>query len=221
MPHTPATSKLLKPAVALVPALTLVWVAVAGTSTAAPAARVGVGQVKKIVAKQIAKAAPTLSVARAKTADSATTATTAATATNAQAVGGRSLAQLQTVLNGANSPSVVNDIGAGGTDVVTLDYTLAVPSRVNFSGVVELGGDNSAGVTASCVIRNDGALVSAAFETTFDDIGVNANNPASDVVLTSVGTVPAGAHVATLRCSRTTSAVSKDDAAINIVAVPN
>jgi hypothetical protein len=219
--HLSTTSKLLKPVVALLAAVTLVCVAVAGTSTAAPSARGGVGQVKKLVAKQIAKAAPTLSVARAKTADSATTAATAATASNAQAVGGRSLAQLQTVLDGATSTSVVNDIGTGGTDVVTLAYTLAAPSRVNFSGVVELGGDNSSGVTATCVIRNDGSLVSAAFETTFDDIGTNANNPASDVVLSSVGTVPAGAHVATLHCSRSASAVSKDDAAINIVAVPN
>jgi hypothetical protein len=42
------------------------------------------------------------------------------------------------------------------------------------------------------------------------------------VVLTSAATVGAGAHVATLRCQQVTGGpITKDDAALNLVAVPN
>ena len=56
--------------------------------------------------------------------DKANSATTAATATNANALGGKSLAQVQTVIAGNQNASVVGDIGAG-TDTVTVAYTLA------------------------------------------------------------------------------------------------
>lgn len=166
---------------------------------------------KQIAKKEIRKAAPGLSVNKANS---------ATTAENAQALGGKSLAQIQPVLAGAQDSSNVADVG-GGTDVVTLTYTLAAPSKVNLSGVAQLAGDNSTPSQASCQIRNDGASVSLNFETAFDDIGTS--NPVSNAVLAHVANVAAGTHTATLRCTRAVGAnpITKDDAAINIVAVPN
>jgi hypothetical protein len=207
-------SKFLKPTASIIVAVLALSIAMFGTAVAGPALTKGV--VKKIAKKEIAKAAPTLVVAKAA---SATTATTATTANNANALGGKSLAQIQPVLAGAQNATVVGDVGAG-TDVVTLNYTLAAASKVNFSAVTELfaqGGDD----VAACQIRNDGVGISLFFETAFDDI--STDNPADDVVLTSAGNVPAGAHIATLRCQVTAGAggVSKDDAALNLIAVPN
>jgi hypothetical protein len=209
--------KLLKPSTMILVAVLALSLATAGTAVAGPV--ITVKLIKKIAKKEIKKAAPKLSVAHAKTADSATTATTAA---NANALGGRALAQVQTVVAGAQNASVIGSIGAG-TDVVTLNYTLAAASKVNFSGVVELQGDGTTDDEAFCVIRNDGAGISLGFETTFDDIGGASSNAAVNVVLTSSTNVAAGAHVATLRCTQSagTGAIIKDDAAINIVAVPN
>ena len=203
--------KFFKPSASILVAVLALSLATFGTAAvAAPAITKAV--VKKIAKKEIKKAAPTLAV------DKANSATTAATATNANALGGKALAQVQTVLAGAQNAAVV-DIG-GGLDVVTVNYTLAAASRVNFSGVAELDGDGSTNDEAICVIRNDGVTVSLGFETAFDDI--NSDNPADDVVLTSVATVAAGAHVAALRCSTIAGGpITKDDAAINIVAVPN
>jgi hypothetical protein len=206
--------KFFKPSASILVAVLALSLATFGTAAvAAPAITKAV--VKKIAKKEIKKAAPTLAV------DKANSATTAATATNANALGGKALAQVQTVVAGAQNAAVVGDIGAG-TDVVTLNYTLAAASRVNFSGVVELQGDGSGDDVAACVIRNDGSTVSLGYETTFDDIGAASTNPITAVVLTSASTVAAGAHIATLRCSASgTGPVLKDDAAINLVAVPN
>ena len=205
-------TKFLKPASILVAVLAL-SLTMFGTAYAGPALTKAV--VKKIAKKEIAKAAPTLSVAKA------TNATTADTATNSLALGGKSLDQTKTVLAGASNAGVVADIG-GGTDVVTVNYTLPAASRVNFSGVVELVGDGSTGDEASCQIRNDGVVVGANYESTFDDIGAATTNPASLVVLSSATTVAAGAHVAALRCTTVAGGpILKDDAAINLVAVPN
>ncbi len=204
--------KYLKPSASILVAVLAISLAMVGSAMAAPTTlKITTQTIKKIAKKEIKKAAPKLAV------DKANSATTAATATNANALGGKSLAQIQTVVAGAQNASVV-DIGAG-TDVVTVNYTLAAASRVNFSGVAELDGD-SGGDEAICSIRNDGNTISLSFETAFDDIG--SDNPVEAVVMTSAATVAAGAHVATLRCSTVSGGpITKDDAAINLVAVPN
>jgi hypothetical protein len=188
--------------VLLIAALTLGMV---GSATGAGS--LTASKVKKIAKKQIAKAAPGLTVASAN---------------NSTTVGGKSVAQIQTVVAGTQNSSVV-DIG-GGTDVVTLNYTLAAPSRVLFQGVAELDGDGGTtapGDEATCVIRNDGSTISLNYEVAFDDIGTD--NPTAAVVLTSSSAVAAGAHIATMRCSTAngTGPITKDDAALNIIGVPN
>ena len=65
----------------LLVALALLVTFVAGATAPAHAAALSKGAVKKIAAKVVAKAAPTLSVGHATTADKATTATTADKAT--------------------------------------------------------------------------------------------------------------------------------------------
>jgi hypothetical protein len=116
-------------------------------------------------------------------------------------------------------------VGAG-TDVLSVAYTLAAPSRVNFSSVAELVGSNG-NSQASCSIRNDGASVGASFQTAFDDVGTN--NPASLVVLSSAAVVAAGNHTAAVRCFNDNpgagvgegGVVAKEDVALNLIAVPN
>jgi hypothetical protein len=208
-------NKLLKPSASMLIAVLALALAMVGTASAAPSAyKLTAGKVKKIAKAEIAKAAPTLVVAKA------TNATTADTATNANALGGRTLAQVTPVIAGAQNATVVNDITNAGTDVVTVNYTLAAASKVNFSGVTELDGDGSTNDEATCQIRNDNVGISLFFETAFDDIGTD--NSADDVVLTSSASVAAGAHIATLRCTTLTGGpITKDDAALNIVAVPN
>ena len=208
-------TKFLKPSASIIIAVLALSLATFGTAVAAPTITAKV--VKKIAKKEIKKAAPTLAV------DKANSATTAATATNANALGGKSLAQVQPVLAGAQSSTVIADIGAGA-DVVQVNYVLAAASRVNFSGLAELDGDGGTtapGDEAQCVIRNDGTTISLGYEVAFDDIGTD--NPTAAVVLTSAATVAAGAHVATLRCSTVggTGPITKDDAALTLVAVPN
>jgi len=207
-------NKFFKPSASILVAV--LALSLAGFGTAYAAAPISKAVVKKIAKKEIKKAAPTLAV------DKANSATTAATATNANALGGKSLAQVQTVIAGNQNASVVGDIGAG-TDAVTVNYTLAAASKVNFSGTVELQGDGSTDDVAQCVIRNDGTTISLGYETTFDDIGAASTNPVVNVVLTSATSVAAGAHTAVLRCSTIggTGAILKDDAALNLVAVPN
>lgn len=197
----------LSKSVGAVVAVLALSVAAYGTAEAGPsAAKITVAKIKKVAKAEIAKAAPKLSVK------------------NSSTVGGKTPAQLKTVVAGAQNSGVIGDLGTTSVPVVTLNYALAAPSAVNFQGVAELGGDGSdADTEAYCSIYNDGDQISITFDVTFDDIGTDAVNPAVNVVLTSASTVAAGAHVAELRCRRDTNgtAVFKDDAAINIVAAPN
>ena len=194
-------------AAALVVALALA-ISVVSTSTAAPAFKLTAGKVKKIAQKQIAEAAPTLSVNKAKSAD---------LATNANALGGRSLAQVKPVLAVAQN-SAITAVPPGGLDVVTVSFTLAAPSTVALSSSIELLGAE-ADERALCNARIDGTTISLGYETTFDDI--NTSNEAVVSVVSGSANVAAGAHTATVNCVSLAGTVTKDDAALNVVAVPN
>jgi hypothetical protein len=201
-------------------AVLAISLAMLGSAVAAPTTlKITKSTIRKIADKEIDKTAPTLVVAKA---NSATTATTATTATNADALGGRSLAQVQTVIAGAeNQNAFPIGTGVAGTDVVTLNYTLAVASKVSFEAVVELEGDDTTADRAQCNIRSDGVIASSGYESSFED--ANTANPESNAIVTFLDNVPAGAHVASMRCLQTsgTGTINKDAAAINIVAVPN
>jgi hypothetical protein len=220
-----------RPSAAMIVAMTALSLALIGTAVAAPSAlKLNKAKVRAIADEEIAAKAPGLHVASANTATTATNATnatnatTADTATNANALGGKSLDEVRPVIAGASNAATVADVGTG-TDVVTLNYTLAAASRVNFSGSVELGGDNtSPGAAGRCSVRNDGNTVGANYETSFDDIGTNAVNPAVIAIQSSAATVAPGDHTAVIRCSNDISGgnpVFKDDAGLNIIAVPN
>jgi hypothetical protein len=203
-------------------AVLAISLAMLGSAVAAPTTlKITKSTIRKIADKEIDKTAPTLVVAKA---NSATTATTATTATNADALGGRSLAQVQTVIAGAenqNAFPIGTGTGVAGTGVVTLNYTLAVASKVSFEAVVELEGDDTTADRAQCNIRSDGVIASSGYESSFED--ANTANPESNAIVTFLDNVPAGAHVASMRCLQTsgTGTINKDAAAINIVAVPN
>jgi hypothetical protein len=110
------------------------------------------GQVKQLVKKQIAKAAPTLSVAHAATAGSATTATTAATAANATKVGGflpSDLVRATTATAGdlqfpCDSGTVLDNFASATyTDVVSKSVTAPTSGLLVIISNVEAGSDNS------------------------------------------------------------------------------
>lgn len=187
-------------AAAVVVALT---VASVGTAVAGPAAaELTSAKVKKIAKKQIAKAAPKLSVK------------------NASTVGGRPVARIRTIATGAESVVIVNDIGEAGLVLVSVSYSLPAPSTVQLNGAAELSGDGSTGDEGTCWFRNDGEDRGPNFEAKFDDVGTQSS-VTIPVVATLTG-VPAGAHVAALLCAKNsgTGTVGKDDAAIQVTAIP-
>jgi hypothetical protein len=188
-------------AAAIVVALTFASV---GTAVAGPAAAdLTSGKVKKIVKKQIAKTAPKLSVK------------------NASTVGGRSVARIRPVATGAENVVIVNDVGESGMVVVSVSYSLAAPSTVQLSGAAELTGDGSTGDEGTCWFRNDGVDRGPNFEAKLDDFG--SDNSVTIPVVATVASVPAGAHVAALHCAQSsgTGMVGKDDASIQVTAVPH
>jgi hypothetical protein len=196
--------KILRSGPATLVAVVALSLAMIGTAAAGPsAAKITTAKVKKIAKAQIVKAAPGLSVK------------------NAGTVGGRSVDQLRTVLAGAENSTVVSSIGTGGFVVVSVNYVLAAPSSVHFSGVAELSGDGTTEDEATCEIKNDGVTQGLNFEVKFDDVGTE--NAAVIPVLSTAASVPAGSHVATLVCARNAGSgtIGKDDAAIQITAVPN
>lgn len=207
---------------ALALSLATLGMATIGPAAAAPSAmKISKKTIKKlakrIARKEINKAESGLSVADSKKLGGKSEGDLSVA--DSQKLGGKSPAQISPVLAGAQNGGTVTDIG-GGTDVVTVNYTLNANSRVNFSAVVELRGDGSTADEASCLIRNDGANLSLPYDTTFDDIGTA--NPVSHVVLTSAASVGAGNHTAVLRCTTAVGGpISKQAAAINLVAVPN
>jgi hypothetical protein len=196
--------KLLRFSPAMIVAVVALSLAMIGTAVAGPsAAKITTAKVKKIAKAQIAKAAPGLSVG------------------NAGTVGGRSVAQVKTVLAGNESPTVVSAIGFTGVAVVNVDFALPATSTVHLSGVVELSGDGGLGDEGTCELKLDGVTKGLNFEAAFDDVG--DDNSAVISALTTVSNVAAGSHVASLFCSQNegTGAIGKDDAAIQVTAVPN
>ena len=187
--------KFLKICVAILAVLAL-----SGTAVATPsAARLTATKVKKIAKKEIAKAAPNLSVK------------------NAGTLGGKTAAQITPVLTTAQSSSVIN-VPNGGVDVVQVAFVLNAASHIAVSGVVELQGADS-DERAQCLAKLDGSSISLGYETTFDDIG--ANNEASLAVQGQSAAVAAGAHIVTISCSQLAGVVTKDDAAVQVLGVPN
>ena len=196
--------KLLRPSVTMLVAVVALSFALVGSAVAGPsAAKITTAKVKKIVKKQIAKAAPKLSVK------------------NAGTVGGKTVGQIKTVLAGSTNASVVNDIENVDKVMVSVSYTLAAPSTVHVNGVAELEGDGTDGDEAECFIKHDGGSISSQYDASFPDLGVD--NAAVIGVLATATNIAAGPHVATLVCNQTagTGTVAKDDASIQITAVPN
>jgi hypothetical protein len=196
-------SKLLKICVAVLAVLALSGTAVAGPTTA----KITANKVKKIAKAQIAKAAPTLTV------KSAGTATNAANAANAAKLGGKTAAQLKTVIAATSSASAVADVGSG-TEVASVDFTVAAPSTMIMSATVELVGN--AGEQGRCILGIDDANASQSFETDFAGSGalvLAVNSPALQVA--------PGTHTAQLTCFADSGTVGKDVVALQVTAVPN
>lgn len=198
-------SKFLKICVAVLAVLALSGTAVAGPTTA----KITAAKVKKIAKAQIAKAAPTLTV------KSAGTATNATNADNAAKVGGKTPAQLKTVIAAISSPTAVSDVGVGGTDVATVAFTVAAPSTMLLSATVELSGQT--GETGRCVLGIDAVNASLGYEVDFATAGTSAmvlaaNSPALPLT--------AGDHTARVRCFADAGSVAKSDAALQVTAVP-
>ena len=190
--------------------------AIVGTAVAGPDAvsKLTKSKVKSIAKKQADKELKAnVAGSHVNLADKATNADTAA---NANALGGRSLAAVQTVIAGNTNTTVVN-IGAG-TDVVSTTITLAATSRINVVGSAELEGA-AADERAQCFFQRNGATFGPSFETTFDDIG--SDNEATLAAVATQANVPAGTHTITMRCASLAGTVVKDDAGINVTAQPN
>lgn len=209
----------LSKSVGAVVAVLALSVATYGTAVGGPSvAKLTNAKVKKIAKKQIAVAAPSLSVA------------------NASKVGGKSVAELKAEIKaeiqgelaaaprpmttGWTDVNQISDIGAGA-NVVTVQYTLSAVSAVSFTAVAELQGFDGGGPAANaaaCTILDDGIAVSPEFATTFEDGSLGSSATVSATA--SYPLFPAGDHVAVFRCAGSGGTVTKKDAAITIVAVP-
>ncbi len=109
-----------------------------GTATAAGLTK---SSVKKIATKVVNKKAPTLSVARAKTADTATTATTAASATNLNGL--PAATYLDRVAFASSSVGVA--VPGGLSNSILGPVSITVPAGVNFvrlDGTATMTGGN-------------------------------------------------------------------------------
>lgn len=104
-----------RPSPSLIVACMALVLALAGGAIAAPnAAKISKSKVKKIAAKEIDKAAPGLSVAKATNADNAANATNATNATNAQsaaAVDGQSIAKVNYRADAGTGAQTILDAG--------------------------------------------------------------------------------------------------------------
>lgn len=137
---------------------------------------------------------------------------------NANTLGGKSGAQLKPAMGFGQSGTIIPLTGAG-QDVVSTTITLSAPGRIAVNGSVELSGA-TADERAGCAVAIDGTGASLGYETTFDDIG--EGNEASLSVQGSRADVPAGTHTVAIRCNELTpGAVTKDDAAVTAISVPN
>jgi hypothetical protein len=194
--------------------------ALVGTAVAGPSAvsKLTKSKVKTIAKKQADKELKAnVAGSHVNTADKATNADAAG---NANALGGRSLAQVQPVLAGANDSGVIDPLPTSLTDVASTAINLPTTSRINVQAAVELQGDDF-DERAQCSLARDGATFGVGFETTFDDIGTN--NEATVAVVGTQLNVPAGAHTVAVRCQTLSAAggVLKDDAAITVTAIGN
>ena len=116
-----------RPSPALIVAAIALVFAMVGTSVAQdPVAKLTRSKVKEIAKKQITKAAPRLSVAKAKSADSATSAaiatkaesaTTATSANTAQSVNGLKIEKFSRASTTATSPTGEPFVSAGGLNL--------------------------------------------------------------------------------------------------------
>ncbi len=139
------------------------------------------------------------------------------TATNADALGGDPLGAVRPT-SGAAAESAVITLTGVATDVATTTINTTATSQILVDGAVELQGAD-ADERARCAARLDGFQISFDFETTFDDIGTV--NEATVAVAGAADDVPAGPHTVTLICTALSGTVVKDDAAVNVVAIPN
>lgn len=131
-----------RPSPALIVAAIAMTFALIGTSVAAdPVAKVSVKKAKKIAKREIKKAAPNLSVSKAKTADSATS---AANAINADNVGGFRIAKFSVATTSAGADQPLAEAGglrlaygcnAGGTNVDLTAGTATDNARISLSVV--------------------------------------------------------------------------------------
>jgi hypothetical protein len=194
-------------------AFAMVGTAVAGTDVASKLTK---SKVKTIAKKQADKELKAnVAGSHVNTADTATSATTAS---NANALGGKSLAQTQPIFAGQNNPTVISPLPGTLTDVASVAVNLPTASTVQIHGAVELQGA-SADERAACVAARDGTTVGVSYETTFDDIG--SDNEATVAVEGFAPTVTAGAHTFAIRCETLAGTVLKDDAGINVNAIGN
>jgi hypothetical protein len=117
-----------RPSPALIVAVTALVFAIAGTAIAGPSAlsKITRGKVKTIAAKQIEEAAPGLSVAEAKKADTATNATTAANANSAKIA--TNIIAANVLGNGTTLGSI--PAGVTSTKTATGTYTVVFPRSV-------------------------------------------------------------------------------------------
>ena len=192
-------------------------VAAIGTAVASPTLlKVTPSKARKIADKRIDKRAAGLSVASATTAESAENATTAENAANSTQLEGKSLAQIRPVVAGSdnsNEPTLT----AAGDEMVSTGVTLTAVSSLSASASVSLiGADANEGAT--CVAQLDGVAFGKPFATTFDDVGTN--NEAVVSIDASLPRVAQGQHRVGINCASTQGTVTKDQAAVSVVAAP-
>jgi len=174
-----------------------------GTAIAAPQAIESVlnkkekKQTRNIAKQEISKAAPGLSVK------------------NASTVGGQSPASLKSYSAFGESGTVINSLGGSLVPVASADITTQTTTRIMATASVELVGDDS-GEVGQCEIDIDGDG-SLAYEGEPDDIGTSNQFV---IAVNHAVTRPAGTYNATLACQSLSGTVGKNDAAINVWAVP-
>jgi hypothetical protein len=192
-----------RPSAAMLVAGVALVLALAGTAIAAPQAIESVlnkkekKQSRNIADQEIDKKAPGLSVK------------------NASTVGGQSPASLKSYSAFGESGTVIGSLGGSDVDVADATITTQTSTRIMATGSAELFGADSNEV-GQCEIDIDGDG-SLAYEAEPDDIGTS--NQIVIAVNFAVTRGP-GTYTATLFCRSAGGTVGKDDAAINVWAVP-
>jgi hypothetical protein len=192
-----------RPSASMIVAGVALVAALAGTAIAAPQAVESIlnkkekKQTRNIAKQEITKAAPGLSVK------------------NASTVGGQSPASLKSYSAFNESGTVIGSLGTSLVPVVSADITTQATTRIMATGSAELFGDDS-GEIGQCEIDIDGDG-SLAYEGEPDDIGTDNQFV---IAVNHAVTRPPGTYSATLLCESQGGTVGKDDAAINVWAVP-